>query len=312
MPITATELIEAVGSRVFLQNNQKTIQDTDIISYANLEMRSKVFPVILQQHEDYYIATETINLVSGVTKYRIPDRSFTQTLRDVAYVDTAGNIDELPFTQLSNEDRYPLNGSGRPSAYYLIGNSIQLLPLNITSPVGSLKVRFAFRPNTLVTMDRVGTITAISGNDVTLDTVPSNITVGSKIDLITAKHGNEVVDWDVSVSAIAGSVVTLSSAPDSMIAAGDYMATATETPVLQIPEVGEAFLVERVALRCFQAMGRQDREQSCLLVLRDMERELTTSVTNRATEPQKLIRKNSFLRRFRRPAFGNVVYPVRD
>lgn len=302
--MTTTDLINEVKQRTFLPASQGTFSDSQILDFANLEMRDKVFRFVMDVHEEYYIETTSTVLDGNFTKIRVPERAINQTIRDLTYVDNSGNLFELPLIQMNDDENWQYASNSAPSAYYIIGSYIQLVPEDGTFNTGSIRIRYPFRPNKLVSTSRAALITSVGANSVTVATVPSNIMVGSNADIVTTRSGYETTQFDLSVSTIVGGTVTFSSVITN-VHVGDYLCLAEESPIVQLPENCRLFMIERVAYRIFASWGKIDQANQSLLIQQDMLNDLTKGLTNRATEPVKLIRRHSMLRQIASFRRGN-------
>lgn len=164
--MTSDDLVEAVKRKILIPISQNTFSSDDILKFLNEEMMISQVPSVLSFHEEYYVVTKEVTLVSNQKSYPIPDRAIGMRLRDIFYKDDAGNLGEM--TRISPEERafFEKNlGTSQPvTKFYLENNSVVLLPTVSQVPTGSLVFHYFIRPNQLVATTRAATITFFNEN----------------------------------------------------------------------------------------------------------------------------------------------------
>lgn len=177
---TSDDIIDAVKRKIMFPISQSTFDEDDILAFANEEMASSQVPSILQFHEEYFVTSKTVALVANKSRYPIPDRAIGLRLRDLFFIDSAGNLFEMTRILPGEEDAYQ-NGSdsGTPPYQYKIeGNDVVVVPEIGGSPTGSLIFSYYIRPNQLVRDSRAAiieffteSITLVNASIVAGDTV---------------------------------------------------------------------------------------------------------------------------------------------
>lgn len=161
--MTSSTLIDSIKNRALIPTNQVTFQPDDFLRFANEEMVMGIIPMIMTYHQEYLLYREVTPLVDNTTSYIIPYRAIGNMLRDLSLVDSNGNY--FKMTRANPDEIQLYTGSlyssnNRP--YYIINNTINLLPLLKTAPVNtSLLFTYPIRPNQLVDESRVATVQSV-------------------------------------------------------------------------------------------------------------------------------------------------------
>ena len=158
--LTSDDLIASVQRKIAVPLSQVTFTSDDILAFANEEMMISQVPSVLIYHEEYFVHQVTIPLVTGVSRYQIPDRAIGMRLRDVKWMDNAGNMFDM--TRVAPEDKafFQLNIGANQAIhkFYVEGNDLVLVPAVVSFPTGNLIVTFFLRPNQLVLNAKSATI----------------------------------------------------------------------------------------------------------------------------------------------------------
>lgn len=172
---TTDELVEMIKRKIALPIYQTTFTKQDVIDFINEEMMISQVPRILQYHEEYYVYSVNVPLLTNTTRYQIPDRAIGMRLRDIKFVDQQNNYFDM--SQIPADDKAFFQRSvGANEAvhkFYVEGNDIVLTPTIITTPPGSLAMFFYIRPNQLVSNDRA----AITSSFVKTITISNNANI---------------------------------------------------------------------------------------------------------------------------------------
>lgn len=164
--MTSDALIEAVTRKIAAPLSQITFTEDDILRFINEEFAISLVPSVLSMHEEYFVSTKLVPLVSLQGRYPIPDRAIGMKLRDLFWQDAYGNLFQM--SQITEEDKAFFQRSvGANQAihkYYVEGNDVVLAPNPNVNPTGFLVFVFFLRPNQLVRDSRAATITGFSQN----------------------------------------------------------------------------------------------------------------------------------------------------
>lgn len=264
-------------------------QDADLLAIADMEMATRVLPVVLSVNEEFNVQTVDIPVVAGQQQYRMPTRAVGAKLRDVRYVQ-GGVVFPLPRLEIEQLGAWTLNASGIPQGFWLEAGSINLQPA--PPPGGALRVRYYARQAKLVAFPSpstanialvasVGPYTTVNRlNDtveVTPDTAAFNPAAPAKVDIISSNTPYEYLAIDATLSSVSGGArrLTVSTAlgvpgraPNLSpnVAAGDVLvnngSAAPISPVVQLPDEAYPLLVTRLACALMAQLGDLERLQS--------------------------------------------------
>ena len=310
----ASELVEGVKRRAFLPEAQNTLDDQDILKFLNEELKDSVLPLILQFHEEFLVYIKDVPIAGDQSVYKIPYRAIGRKLRDVKYKDTSMSV--FPMTRILPEDRnyFQETGFNPWKTFYMRGDEIVLVPGVSSLPVGWLSMMYSMQPNKIVLEERAGIIQSFDQPTgvITLDQIPSNITAGSLIDFVEAKPGHKLFYYDVPVLSVDPTAKTVTVDPSSILTnfsisiqpaykcelqVGDYVNTAGEAVMAQIPSELNSLLTERGAARCLASLGHTENLQAANAKIQELEAKSGSLIDNRSEgEPMKVNNLNSMLR----------------
>lgn len=132
------------------------------------------------------------------------------------------------------------------------------------------------------------------------DNIPDNIAVGTEIDFLQSKPGFKTYDYDfvLPTGSITNNTITLATSdlPEAF-RKNDYIATAGESIIPQIPVELHPMLVQRVVCRCLEALGDTQGLANAKEKLAEMINKMGNLIDNRVeSAPQKIFNKGSPLR----------------
>jgi len=254
----SSQFLTAVKRAITVPQYQARFTDDDLLALANEEQETLVVPTVLSLREEYFVVRDEVPVVSGQSKVGIPKRALGRALREVHFKLANGNYYNLP--RYSIENSYPyLNASvtGNPTGFYIMADAIYLAPTSNTA--GTAALWYFLRPNSIVPTARTGAITALTESTVTLNKVPSNITVGGLIDITAYQPGYQLAYKDLTVTNISGKTLTLAgfdlANPIADVAVGDSVSSALETSILQLPTEVQNVLIWAVCVRVLEALA---------------------------------------------------------
>jgi hypothetical protein len=312
---TTSDLVEAVKRRGFIPDAQNALDDNDIIKFLNEELYDSLVPLILQYHEEYLVYIKSLLIIPSVSSYKIPYRALGRKIRDIKYQDNNGNL--FPMTRILPEDRnyFQETGFNPYKSFYFQGDEIVLIPGVGELPVGNFIIQFFMRPNTLVLEKRSCQIINIDSATgvISVDKIPTNITVGSTIDFIEYLPGNKLKAYDISVLGVDNVAKTITvdatSYPDpsnphgpnitylDKLSMDDYVNTAGESIVPQVPSELHSLLAERGAARCLASLGQSENLQNSNAKIAELEKKSGSLIDNRSEgTPMKVNNLGGILR----------------
>lgn len=306
---TADKLITSIRRRAQLPVNNNTFKDEDYLEIADEELSMNIVPSIIRQHENYFLYSEDVELVSNKSKYKIPGRAAGNKLKDLALRDSSGNIKEMTMIPLEHLPDY--NNVSKASShlyYYILNDEIVLIPEVVaTQSVGTLVFTYYIKPNKLVKLNKVGTITAIDSTlkTITLSNVPTEFTSSKLYDFITVESPHVTLGLDipiVSVNAIT-KIIQFDSAytfPERL-KVGDHIAIQCETAIPQIPSDLHPMLAHKVAMACLESLGDSEGLANATTKYSEIQTNVATIIDNRVeSSNKKVVNRNSFLRQARK------------
>jgi hypothetical protein len=254
---TTSDLLEAIKQRGMIPDNQTTWSDERLLVTASDDMRAAIIPLLMSVREEYFVMSEDIPVVSGTSRYRIPERSAGQGIRDIIWIDADGN--QSPMTQITLEDGdwKDNNGvNGVPYAYRVEWDSIVLSP-DVTSS-GTMRVMYVVTPGDLVSIDEAAQITGITTltNTVSASTVPATWTGSETVDVIRGTAGCEYLAIGSTITGITGTDITLSALPTGL-QIGDWIALEGQSPVPQLPRDLVPLLAHKVVVTVLESMNQR-------------------------------------------------------
>lgn len=300
---TSDDLISSLKRRIIVPTSQSTFTEQDFLDFATEEMNMALVQSVMQLQEDYYLHTVDVPIMLNKTKYAIPYRSIGNKLKDVAFKDENGNVQEM--TRIGIEDLPFYNSStGRVHAYYMSSNEICLAAgsANMINPGGSLMVSYYLRPNSLVPLKEVAIVSSIDRitGIIQLDNFPELFNQSKEIDLIMYKSPHKILKYDILSTAMNGTnktiTLNLTDIPEDL-AKGDHIALATQTAIPQLPSDLHVILAHRMAARILEALGDTEGLQNANQKLAEMEQKTTVIIDDRVeAASRKVVNRHSILR----------------
>jgi len=268
--LTVDRILRGIKRRITLPANQSLLTDTDMLEMCDDVIKIEILPHIIALRQDFLVRKIRVQTIANQAVYDIPYRAMGMTLRDLKLSDVQGNsVRDLVIIQLENEHEFR-NGGGIPSGFYFYNDKIVL----IDTPLDNLRyVEFwiEMAVSYLVLEQDCAVVQSISNDNVTVASVPSTITIGSKIDFVKAKQGSSVITFDKVVSGISGTTISFAAGgvPNTIdvdnygtLSIGDYICPAEKTPVLPLPDICASFLETTAAKRILFAIGDQESSKA--------------------------------------------------
>jgi len=257
-----TSFLAAVDRAITVPNYQPRFSQSDILALANEEQQSMIVPMIVALREEFFVFRETLSITAGDFGFRIPERAIGRTLREIQYRNQTGGtlVYDLPRISIEDSYRFTNLGSGTPNGFMVEGDTIRLLPT--PSSDGEVVLFMLRKPSSLVLTSRTAVVTAVGTNTITLSKVPSNLTIGSKIDITDSVPSFPLVYKDLTITNITGLVLTVSGFTGTALVnvdVNDVVSTALETSLVQIPGEAQVVLVHATAVRVLEALSIPDQ-----------------------------------------------------
>lgn len=294
------DLLNSIKLRAAVPLAQISFTDTDLLNFATEEMELKVVPSVLSVREEFYVTTESIPLVSNQSNYKIPYRAIGGKVRFVYLQSSDSTL--VPLAQIAMERIPEYQNSG----FYLQSDELILLPPITGIATGNLVIKYYMKPNSVVETSRGAQITAINTltGDITVDAIPANITTGSEVDLIQSRSNHKTKAYDLVLNSANTVTKVLNITPANLpsdLSIGDFVCTAGESVIPQVPSELQVMVAQAVACRVLEAIGDTQGLANATAKLQEMEAKLFNVIANRVEAPgKKVVNSNSLISTARR------------
>jgi hypothetical protein len=311
--MTSDELLASIKLRSATPISQLTFTNEDLLAFANEEIELKLLPSILAVKEEFYVTAVNIPLVQNQNEYEIPYRAVGNKVRSVFYEQSSGNLVSLAQIPIEHMNLYTANAYPYQFSGFMLENDhLRLLPALGSGNTGSLLLRYYLRPNNIVAMsrgakirsiDRTTGVIEVSNGATNANTVVANITINSQIDFIKGKSTNKIYKFDISPAAVnaSGGTITFATAdiPEEL-SVGDWICSAGETVIAQLPPELHVMLAQAVACRVLESLGDTQGLANANQKLAEMEQKLLSVIDSRVESPfRKVALSNGILNRSR-------------
>ena len=300
-----TDLINAIKRNAAFPTSQVRFSNDDFLTFLNEELQLTLVSHLVTMRQDYFVTTVDTALVASQTAYTIPVSAIGWKVESVGYIDSSDVYTKIPMITRDQRSSFSsLSSSSIPSAFYILNNSINLVPDAGSSVSGSLRFDLVRIQNELVMDTTSGNITAVTdtGTDyqMTVGTLP--ISSGDSCDVISGTNPFNIIARGVT-SSILGSVVTVTYSSDFSRAPvlGDYVCKAGTTPIPNIPEDIHPILAQLAVVRVLAATNDIKGIQSQGIVVQNMLNVLKQRASSRVSDaPRKIVPNNYVLNMMRR------------
>lgn len=265
---TTDALLSTLRLLPLMPSVQALFSDDDLLTILTFETNSKIYPLIDNQTEEYFVVRDDLPYSTSQFKYSLPERALAGKLRSVSFVDSNNN--EIRVPRLRPEDIMSnVNATGlaiNPAlwGFYLQNNDLILYLGSVTGSSSSyktLRLRYIRQPNILVQVSACGKVTAISGNNVTVSNVPSTFATNVLYDMISGTPNFNALQDDSVCTAISGLTITFTAIPvdelgNPTLKIGDWICLSGQSPVAQVPySPGYDLLLQLGAAKCLEIHG---------------------------------------------------------
>jgi hypothetical protein len=273
---------------------QALFSDAQLLTILTFEMTSKIYPLIDNQTEEYFVTYDDRTYIQTQTIYSIPSRTLAGKLRALSFVDP--NDNEIRIPRLRPEDIMSnVNATGlaiNPAlwGFYTRNNDVVLYLSSVnggTSNYKLLRFRYIRQPNQLVTTAECGRVTGVSGNVVTVNAVPATFTTTETYDFISNVPNFNALQDDSVCTAVSGLNLTFTSMPvdelgNTTLKVGDWICLSGQSPVAQIPFTpGYDLLLQLGAAKCLEIHGDTQGFNIAMSQASDMKNYLISVITPR-------------------------------
>lgn len=304
------DLISSIKNRSLAPISQATFTESDLLSLASEELRTKLASDLIKIREDFFQTHKIVPLIGGIATYGIPERAIGDALKSVSYVDQNGQVrPPMPRGDSTDEGYYSIAG-GTPARFYIEGDELVLIPKPLNS-VGSLKLVFPMRPSRLIATSECAKITGISNDGSTATfmvntDLTSSLSVGDSVDFVSVKSPFKCWSIDAEITQITDTQIDV--ALDAVIddigniepRVGDYICPAGFSNIPQIPIELHPVLAQTTVVKLLQSLGDRAKMEAAKVELREMREEVGIVTKNRVeSTPQRANRRTSIRKFFR-------------
>jgi hypothetical protein len=257
---TTDALVASIQRRILLPDAQNLYSPDDLIAMASEELSSTIEPLVHSVQQEYWVVKIDVPLIVNQTNYTLPLRGIVNGLRLVTLLDNGGNEIEFPLLRPENTaSTYNWLSPYSTSTlygFYLEDDHLVTFPQQVVNnPVMSYRFRYERQPNQLCSTMNAGQITAIVGNVVTVDNIPSDWTSSLVFDIIKGtpafvSKGDDLVVTNVNIGSLQ---ITFSALPSTVVV-GDWVAVAGTSPIAQIPIQLMPYLAQATAHQALAGM----------------------------------------------------------
>lgn len=291
---STTTLLSTLRLLPLMPSVQALFSNTDLLTVLTLEMKSKIYPLIDNQTEEYFVVRDDVPYNPSQRTFPLPARALGGKLRSLSFVDSNNN--EIRIPRLRPEDTMSnVNSTGlaiNPAlwGFYLQNNDIVLFlgsTQGNTPAYKFLRMRYIRQPNSLVETSACAQVTGISGNDVTVSNVPATFSTLVQYDMVSNVPNFNALEDDATCTAISSLTMTFSSLPvDSLgnvsLQVGDWICLSGQAPVAQIPySPGYDLLLQLGAAKCLEIHGDAQGFNLAMSQAADMKNYLVSVLTPR-------------------------------
>jgi hypothetical protein len=262
------DLLASAKRSEFFPVSQTTLDDDDLMAFADEETATIIVPHISSVKQNYFLARKLTSIYANLDHYEVPERAQGESLKDVFYVpDTTNLANKWPISQLQVHDQSASSGGGGNTfaGFFPMGTEIALVPVP-TVTQGALMYYFYKRHNRFIATTSCAKITGVSSvggtTTLTVDTdLTASLVVASIVDIAKGRSPSRLLAEDVAITAITATTIDIATADVSdeisnvLPRVGDYVCPAQYTNVMTLPYEYGPVLGELIAARACRATG---------------------------------------------------------
>lgn len=278
---TTSDLVDNILLISHIPLSNATFTASNLIDLANRELQTSLIKQILSVREGYYMTYED-QPINALGLYYIPQDSIAGALANIELIQSTTII---PVNRITESEQFStISPTSSSYGFFMQGNQVQILP---TPNIGTVRMWYLRRPNTLVATTDAAQIAAITGNVLTVNSLPSDFIDGTLVSLNQDQPTFNMLG-NREIAGISSLDVTLDLAVDDL-AIGDWLALKNQTPVPQVPVEFRPLLEQRVAVQVFRIQGYMDKMNEVKKVLEQMEMDLFALISPRVQSQTKII-----------------------
>lgn len=224
---TTSFMIEEIKRKISAPDSQDLYSDDDFCRAMTDVQRSEIVPYMIDVIEGYFEKEYEFSTNGSDVEYPIPARAIGLKLASMAQKTGTSRHVITTLTQAQLDETY----WHTKRAVAIRGNNIVFAP-SFNSQIDVI-MRYYRAPSALVPTSDAGQITAISGNVLTLSSVPADMIAGVLVDIHTGSAPFQPITDDIPIISVAGFDVTIADATSFSV--GDWVCFAGQCVIPQIP-----------------------------------------------------------------------------
>ena len=265
----ASEFLTQVRNLGMLPSaSTQALDDVSILRHADMEVQTRLLPMLRRLNEEYLVASVDITAVNG--RVELPLRAAGAAVRHVQLVTTGGGLRPLPRLMPEQIYGYPA-ATTYAQGYYFDGGGLVLQPDGAS---GTVRLRYYMRPGairTLVTLptsyvgaDPGGLIASVTPDTPStgrttfvISQFTSGVPAGS-VDFVSQGPAHDATNVSVAITGVSATQFHVATSDlTRAVRVGDYAYPAGYTPVVPVPEELSGVLVGLTVARALMACGYQ-------------------------------------------------------
>lgn len=254
----------------------------NILRLATLEIQTPIVKQILSTRQGYYLTK--IDLPSAADGlYPVPSGAVSGSVANIELVQEPTII---PVNLIVESEQFSTNSPTSTSyGYFFIGNYIKIIPI---PNIGITRIWYFGRTSELIQTSQSAQVISSTGFDITVASVPSNLVIGSIVDILGDQPPFNIIYSNAVIVNIFGNVITLDIEP-ILVSPGDWIALKGFTPIPQIPVEFRVLLAQRVVCKIYESQGYLPKLKVARETLQAYERDTFGLITTRNQAQSKII-----------------------
>lgn len=297
MAYTTTEFLDNVKTRASVPTSQSTFTVARILSLADAELRAYIMPLFLRARE-YYLAYDYQTNVTSDGLYPVPTRAIGAKLIDAYLIDGESKQN---LTWLTEDELMRLDQSVRGiPGIFIKRNTVNLIPPT-SHGFSQIRLVYNIRPGSFIATTSAAQITGVNTGTNTLTfasgTIPSTYTTSMTFDMIQAQPHFDALAIDQTASSITTTTMVFSSLP-TLLAVGDWVSLANQSPIIQVPVEVQPLLEQKVAATLLRSQGDMESYKAAKEEVDEMKKDTQAVYLPRIEKSgKKILLRSRLLRR---------------
>ncbi len=278
---TTNSILSSIKRRISLPDAQNLYGPDELIAFMGDEISSTIVPLVHSVQQEYWVVKMDVPLVQNQTNYTIPIRGAANGLRLVTLLDTNGNEIDYPLLRpemtASSYNWLSPYSTSTLYGFYMEGDHIVMFPNSVvTNPVNTVRFRIERQPSQPCAVNDAAQITAIVGQVVTVNLIPSDWTTSLLYDLQNGGPQFQPKGDDFVVSNLDFGLneITFTTTLPTNLVVGDWVSVQNTSVIPQIPYQMFPYLAQSVACKCLEGLADEEALKAARAVQDRMKEDL--------------------------------------